>query len=118
MKKIEERIKRFGKVEPVEETDKRDKYRRNQKDLKTSKNNESINKTEKKQEGNYLFIRKANFDNEESNETQKEQQIIPIKPKVFEEKKKEGFINLNYIRLFHQAERESEIHEEACKDDY
>ncbi len=101
MKKIEERIKRFGKVEPMEETDKRGKHSRN---LKSNINMDSIFKPEKKPEGNYLFIRKANFDNEETNETQKEHQIIPIKPKMFEEKKKEGFFKLNYKRLFHQAE--------------
>lgn len=88
----------------MEETDKRDKHRRNLIDFKSNKNNDSIFKPEKKPEGNYLFIRKANFDNEETNESQKEQQIIPIKPKMFEEKKKEGFIKLNYKRLFHQIE--------------
>jgi len=84
----------------MEETDKRDKYRRNHIDFKSNRNIDSINKTEKKPEGNYLFIRKANFDNEESNENQ----IIPIKPKIIEEKKKEGLFNLNYKRLFDQAE--------------
>ncbi len=119
MKKIEDRIKRFGKVEPVEETVKRDRFRKNFESDKNNRNffNSKIQKKEKKPEGSYLFIRKTIFDNNEneSNEILNDKQIIPIRPKIFEEKKKEGFFNFNYKRFFYQVERASQIREEKSK---
>lgn len=98
-KKIEARIKRFGKVEANEENFKFDNYR-NSLSGNFDKKDQKIEKKEKRNEGSYLFIRKANFDQiEDSNLNLDKQNIFPIKTKLNEDKKKEGFLKFELFKI-------------------
>lgn len=94
--KREQRIKRFGKVEPVEETDRKRKYQDKYSFKKYDHfENKIENKNDDHKDNNYLFIKKINFIEQEKAQ-EGENNIIPIKPKMWIDKKKEGFFILNY----------------------